>query len=106
MTISNSVDSRAEFTRLESVSLSENKDDQGCGVYRLSRTDPASQDIRVETRCDKRSPLPSQVLAPELDTSRRLSAALESSREDPPFQRALPIALWLLRAASANQHIN
>jgi hypothetical protein len=35
---------------------------------------------------------------PELDAAHRIAAALESSRVDPPFDRALPIALWLLEA--------
>jgi hypothetical protein len=34
--------------------------------------------------------------APELDSAHRVAAALESSRHDPPFQKALPIAMWLL----------
>jgi hypothetical protein len=38
------------------------------------------------------------VVAPELSPWRRVAAALESSRFDPPYQKALPNALWLLRA--------
>ena len=40
--------------------------------------------------------LPRLVEAPELDAAHRVGAALESSRVDPPFHNALPIALWLL----------
>ena len=39
---------------------------------------------------------PATVLAPEIDPARRVAAALESSRNDPPFQNALPHLLWLL----------
>ena len=40
--------------------------------------------------------LPRVIDAPELDPARRIAAALECSRLDPPFQKALPIALWLM----------
>jgi hypothetical protein len=40
--------------------------------------------------------LPRVVLAPDLEPSRRVAAALESSRIDPPFRKALPHALWML----------
>ena len=41
--------------------------------------------------------LPRVVESPELDPARRIAAALESSRLDPPFHKALPIALWLMQ---------
>ncbi|MGO9471755.1 MAG: hypothetical protein ACLQVF_47340 [Isosphaeraceae bacterium] len=40
--------------------------------------------------------LPRIVSVPELGPAGRVAAALESSRIDPPFQNALPIALWFM----------
>jgi hypothetical protein len=31
-----------------------------------------------------------------MDAARRVAAAMESSRIDPPFEHALPVALWLM----------
>jgi hypothetical protein len=50
----------------------------------------------VETAAANSCCLPRVIEAPELDPARRIAAALESSRLDPPFQKALPIALWLM----------
>jgi hypothetical protein len=70
----------------------------GAGVetLRLSRTAPDSPAICVEAETSDVCRLPRFVEAPELDPARRVAAALESARVDPPFQNALPIALWLL----------
>ena len=76
------------------------KGPQGVETFRLARPATDSPAIRVEAeRCDS-CRLPSLVEAPELDPAHRVAAALESSRIDPPFQNALPIALWLLEGAS------
>ena len=69
---------------------------EGPSSFRLARPAGQSNDIRVEICSDRACALPRVVVAPELDAPRRISAALESSRNDPPFRRALPHALWLL----------
>jgi glucose-6-phosphate dehydrogenase assembly protein OpcA len=65
-------------------------------LFRLVRVAAHSPGVHVEIDSNHYCTLPRTVLAPELDQARRVSAALESSRLDPPFQKALPHALWLL----------
>ncbi len=69
---------------------------QGAETFRLYRPAPDSPAVRVEVEALDTCSLPRVIDAPELDPARRIAAALESSRLDPPFQKALPIALWLL----------
>ena len=69
---------------------------QGAETFRLSRPAPESPAIQVEAHALDSCFLPRVVEAPELDPARRIAAALESSRLDPPFQKALPLALWLM----------
>ena len=57
---------------------------------------PDSPAVRVDVEAIDTCSLPRMIDAPELDPARRIAAALESSRLDPPFQRALPMALWLM----------
>jgi glucose-6-phosphate dehydrogenase assembly protein OpcA len=65
-------------------------------TYEIHRPVPQSPIVVVEADAPHLCCLPSMIDAPEPDPARRIAAALESSRLDPPFQRALPIALWLL----------
>jgi glucose-6-phosphate dehydrogenase assembly protein OpcA len=69
---------------------------QAVETFRLTRPTPDSSAVVVETIAQDACALPRVVEAPELDPARRISAALESSRFDPPFQKALPFALELL----------
>jgi glucose-6-phosphate dehydrogenase assembly protein OpcA len=69
---------------------------EGVATFRLTRPTPESGAVRVEVEAAGSCSLPSIVEAPELDPARRISAALESSRLDAPFHKALPITLWLL----------
>jgi hypothetical protein len=75
----------------------------GSGVERVQLERAAPElpaiTVRAETRDSCR--LRRLVDVPELDPACRVAAALESSRVDPPFQNALPIALWLLDHAEA-----
>ncbi len=76
-------------------------EDEGSGAadtFRLTRPSPESADVRIEVAAVNYCALPRVVVAPELSRWRRVAAALESSRIDPPFQKALPHALWLLGA--------
>ena len=69
---------------------------QGAETFRLYRPSPDSPAIRVEAEATQLVLLAARDRRPELDPARRVAAALESSRLDPPFQKALPIALWLM----------
>jgi hypothetical protein len=71
----------------------------GGETLHLARPAPDSPAIRIEAETCDSCRLPRLVESPELDPAQRVAAALESSRIDPPFQNALPIALWLLEAA-------
>ena len=85
--------------RLSGVTIAA-RGSQGVQTFRLARPAPDSLAIRVEAETCDSCRLPRLVEAPELDPAHRVAAALESSRNDPPYQNALPIALWLLEAAS------
>ena len=71
-----------------------------CGAesFALRRAADLYPEVRVEIDSTAYCTLPRTVLVPVLDPADRVSAALESSRNDPPFQSALPHALWLLGA--------
>src|SRR5581483_8673467 len=71
---------------------------EGTETFRLGRASARSPEVRVEIDSPDYCTLPRVVLAPDLDPARRVAAALESSRIDPPFRKALPHALWLLDA--------
>jgi glucose-6-phosphate dehydrogenase assembly protein OpcA len=68
----------------------------GIETFHLERPAPDSPAVHVKAEAPDSCRLPRIVLAPELDPARRIAAALESSRRDPPFEKALPNALWLL----------
>ncbi|MGP0069864.1 MAG: glucose-6-phosphate dehydrogenase assembly protein OpcA [Isosphaeraceae bacterium] len=65
-------------------------------TFQLVRPSADSPAVRVDAETTDLCRLPRLVEAPELDAAHRVGAALESSRIDPPFHKALPIALWLL----------
>ncbi len=69
-------------------------------TFRLSRPAPGSSAVLIEAAATDVCCLPRIVDAPELDPARRVAAALESSCVDLPFQKALPIALWLMESAA------
>jgi len=70
----------------------------GPAQHRLLRLDPRSPQVRVDSSSPHACALPRVVNSADLDAPGRVAAALESSRNDPPFVRALPHALWLLGA--------
>jgi hypothetical protein len=76
------------------------KGPEGRGFERFSLVRPSidSTAVRVDAETAEPCRLPRLVEAPELDPARRIAAAMESSRIDPPFQNALPIALWLMES--------
>jgi glucose-6-phosphate dehydrogenase assembly protein OpcA len=74
-------------------------DGRGTELFSLVRPAVESTAVRVDAESGDLCRLPRLVEAPELDPARRIAAALESSRIDPPFHNALPIALWILEQA-------
>jgi hypothetical protein len=92
----------APVPRLMSVTLELKRAQSGDSeelleTFRLSRPEIDSSAVRIEAETSSTCRLPQLVEAPELDPARRVAAALESSRSDPPFDHALPIALWLFQ---------
>jgi glucose-6-phosphate dehydrogenase assembly protein OpcA len=83
--------------RILTVNLA-TRGDEGPDTYHLSRPDPDSSRVRVNTSSPHVCALPRVVLSPEMEPADRVTAALESSRLDPPFTRGLPHLLWLLGA--------
>jgi glucose-6-phosphate dehydrogenase assembly protein OpcA len=73
-------------------------DDSLAEINRLVRPWPGSPAVLVETETPGLDRLPRGVDAPELDAAHRIAAALESSQIDVPFQKAVPVALWLLES--------
>ena len=64
--------------------------------FKLIRVANRYPEVHVEIDSPNYCTLPRTVLVPVLDPAHRVSAALESSRIDPPFVKALPHALWLM----------
>jgi glucose-6-phosphate dehydrogenase assembly protein OpcA len=83
------------FGHLTGVTLKARGPD-GERVFRLARPAVGSPEVRIDVDSPHSCSLPRIVHAPTFDAARRVAAGLESSRIDPPFQRALPHALWLL----------
>jgi glucose-6-phosphate dehydrogenase assembly protein OpcA len=65
-------------------------------TFKLSRVSSRAAEVKIEIDAPGYCTLPRMVLAPEIDPARRVAAALESSRNDAPFQNALPHLLWLI----------
>lgn len=58
---------------------------------RLSAERPEGKnEVRIEASMSGHCQLPRLVRVPEWDAARRLAAALESARDDPPYRQALP----------------
>jgi hypothetical protein len=85
----------AASPRLSGVTIT-TRSPRGPETFRLYHPAPDSPAVRVEVEALNACTLPRMIDAPELDAARRVAAALESSRLDPPFQKALPIVLWLM----------
>ena len=86
------VDPAAPLAHVTGVTLTTRTAD-GEGSFRLDRH---GDDVRVAVCAPSYCALPRLVRAAEFDAPRRVAAALESSRDDPPYRTALPCALWLL----------
>jgi len=74
---------------------------RGLETFRLHRPKPDSAEIRVQADAPDYCRLPSTVNAGPIDAARRVASALELSRFDPPFEKALPFMLWMLERAES-----
>ncbi|RUL89508.1 glucose-6-phosphate dehydrogenase assembly protein OpcA [Tautonia sociabilis] len=84
------------MAHIASVELGLRGDSRPAGMIRIARNGTGSCEVRID-RDDRPAPsCPRIVKAPEYDTERRVSAALLTDRNDPPYRRALPISRWLL----------
>jgi hypothetical protein len=70
------------------------------GTFRLKRVE-GSDDVTASTDAPGLDALARTLRAREWDRARRLAAAFESARDDPPYRAASPWLLWLLDAAEA-----
>jgi glucose-6-phosphate dehydrogenase assembly protein OpcA len=84
--------------QLREITLTTRGGDPAAGgsTFKLTRVSSRSPEVRIEIDAPDYCTLPRTVLAPIIDPARRVAAALEASRHDPPFQNALPHFLWLL----------
>jgi hypothetical protein len=91
----------AALPRLLGVTITirgEGPSGEGAERFQLERRAPDSPAISIRAESHETCRLPRLVNAPELEPACRVAAALESSRLDPPFQNALPIAVWLMES--------
>ena len=70
--------------------------DDGADVLRVTRLKPNSPQVRIDRSSPVACVLPRVVSVAQVDGAGRVTAALESSRQDPPYSRALPHLFWLL----------
>ena len=68
----------------------------GADVLRVTRLAADSAQVRVDRSSPLACVLPRVVTVAQVDAAGRVAAALESSRQDPPYARALPHLFWLL----------
>jgi glucose-6-phosphate dehydrogenase assembly protein OpcA len=91
-------DAKACHPRLLSVTITAHGE-HGLETFRLCRPSADSPDVQIHADAPDYCRLPSTVRADCLEPARRAAAALELSRFDPPFEKALPFLLWLLEHA-------
>jgi len=70
--------------------------DDGSDVLRVVRLEADKPLVRVYRSSPVACVLPRVVSVTQVDAAGRVTAALESARQDPPYARALPHLFWLL----------
>lgn len=70
----------------------------GADTLRVTRLQPNEPQVRVDRSSPVACVLPRVVSVAQVDAAGRVTAALESARQDPPYARALPHLFWLLGA--------
>lgn len=93
VTFTTELDDEASPARLSTISLTASEEDGGAITFHLVKL---GDQVVVEVDGPNRHRLPRMVQSPELTVPDRVSAALESAREDPPYRKALPNVMWLL----------
>ena len=93
--LSTRVDPAAPAASLRGVTISTRGEDF-TDHHRISQAAPGNPEVHFEGSGP--GAFSHAVVAAELDTPRRIAAALDATRDDPPFLAALPHALWLLGA--------
>ncbi|HEV3164573.1 MAG TPA: glucose-6-phosphate dehydrogenase assembly protein OpcA [Isosphaeraceae bacterium] len=96
VTIETEVNRAIPFARINGVTLTTRGGPNDESTFELERPHGDAPEVRIDVSSSNTCALPRQVHAPTFDAPRRMAAALESAREDPPFRRALPHTLWLL----------
>jgi hypothetical protein len=84
------------LARIVEVELGLPCDARPGGGVRVHRAGPETCEVQISLADRSEPAFPRVVVAPEYDASSLVSAALLTDRNDPPYRRALPIALWLL----------
>ncbi|GIW87781.1 MAG: hypothetical protein KatS3mg108_2105 [Isosphaeraceae bacterium] len=99
--IQTEADPALEIAQVRQVTLTLQPDpacpDHGRETYSLVRL-VGTPEVRVEICSEVRCSLARLIHAREFDIPRRVAAALESRRSDPPYFAALPHLLWLIDA--------
>jgi glucose-6-phosphate dehydrogenase assembly protein OpcA len=93
VTFTTELDADATPARLGAVSITAAEDDGTSITFHLVRL---GDQVVVEVDGPNRQRLPRMIQCAELTVPDRVSAALESAREDPPYRKALPNVIWLL----------
>ncbi len=93
VTFTTEPDGDAVPARLGAVSIVASEEDGQSIAIRLVRL---GDQVVVEVDGHGRPRLPRMVHCPEFTVPDRVSAALESARDDPPYRKALPHVIWLL----------
>jgi glucose-6-phosphate dehydrogenase assembly protein OpcA len=93
VTFTTELDSDAVPARLSTVTMSASEDDGESIAFRLVRL---GDQVVVEVDGHDHPRLPRMVQAPEFTQPDRVSAALESARDDPPYRNALANMIWLI----------
>lgn len=94
------IDGLPDTPRMIGVSLSA-KGEEGPEAFHLRRRSPTSPDVRIHVEAPNYCRIPNTVHADAPNPAQRMAAALELSRFDPPFEKAVPFLLWLLEHAQA-----
>ncbi len=91
--LSTQIESSAACPSLCGITIS-TRDDDSTDHHRISQAKPGNPEVHFEGKGP--GAFSHAVIAAELDTPRRIAAAVDANRDDPPFHAALPHALWLL----------
>ena len=95
--LTSAVDPSASTTQLAKVAICCQGAEGGAKTgFEVVRPSAQSREVHIKVDACGLTPLPQTVIAPEISGPGRVSSALESNRDDSPYRRALPHALWLI----------